>query len=474
MVPSWARVITVEPLLFLYMTALFIQAPATQQIILQKVCWETYGTTEACVSPLEGDRARVVQTRASTLFLLLSLATNIPAMITASLLGTWSDRSPCMRRLAMALPCFGAAMASALLMLVSSSPELSVYWTLAAACISSTLGGYVTILLSVMSYLATVTSPDERPCRMGVLEAMIFMGGTVGGLVEGAAVAHMGFLGAFSIQLACNLLATLYALLCIASPAQQRSSSEDERQPICSEESEDTGVRATLPPMSCLDGLTTWKVVFRKRGERGRLVMLLLLAVSLLNMACIVGDSQILVMFLQYPPLHFTNEQYGYFIGGRTFLVGMCLLVLFPLLLKLARGFSLAKWAMLIRVISFGLMACASVPWMVFLAAGLASVSGIPGAMIRAQTSRLATSSEQGAVFSAFASLETAFMLITSSVLSTLYPATLPYFPGFCFILLGGLGVIMLILLQWIDKESRFLPGAANSSPNHPVQRNVN
>ncbi|XP_078724425.1 proton-coupled folate transporter-like isoform X2 [Lampetra fluviatilis] len=289
MVPSWARVITVEPLLFLYMTALFIQAPATQQIILQKVCWETYGTTEACVSPLEGDRARVVQTRASTLFLLLSLATNIPAMITASLLGTWSDRSPCMRRLAMALPCFGAAMASALLMLVSSSPELSVYWTLAAACISSTLGGYVTILLSVMSYLATVTSPDERPCRMGVLEAMIFMGGTVGGLVEGAAVAHMGFLGAFSIQLACNLLATLYALLCIASPAQQRSSSEDERQPICSEESEDTGVRATLPPMSCLDGLTTWKVVFRKRGERGRLVMLLLLAVSLLNMACIVG-----------------------------------------------------------------------------------------------------------------------------------------------------------------------------------------
>ncbi|XP_032818910.1 proton-coupled folate transporter-like [Petromyzon marinus] len=472
MAPSWARVITVEPLLFLYMTALFIQAPATQQIILQKVCWETYGTTEACVSPLEGDQARVVQTGASTLFLLQSLATNIPAMITASLLGTWSDRSACMRRLAMTLPCFGAAMASALLMVVSSSPELSVYWTLAASCIASALGGYVTILLSVMSYLATVTSPDERPCRMGVLEAMIFMGGTVGGLVEGAAVAHMGFLGVFSIQLACNLLATLYALLCIASPAEQRSN-EDERQPICSEESEDTGVRATVPPMSCLDGLTTWKVVFRKRGERGRLVMLLLLAVSLLNMACIVGDSQILVMFLQYPPLHFTNEQYGYFSGGRTFLVGMCLLVLFPLLLKLARGFTLAKGAMLIRVISFGLMACASAPWMVFLAGGLASVSGIPGAMIRAQTSRLATRSEQGAVFSAFASLETAFMLVTSSVLNALYPATLPHFPGFCFILLGGLAVIMLILLQWIDKESRFLQGAT-SSPSHPVQRNVN
>uniref|UniRef100_S4RAX9 Zgc:174356 n=1 Tax=Petromyzon marinus TaxID=7757 RepID=S4RAX9_PETMA len=437
MAPSWARVITVEPLLFLYMTALFIQAPATQQIILQKECILVYSLTKLIadlVSAGYDGGQMVVQTGASTLFLLQSLATNIPAMITASLLGTWSDRSACMRRLAMTLPCFGAAMASALLMVVSSSPELSVYWTLAASCIASALGGYVTILLSVMSYLATVTSPDERPCRMGVLEAMIFMGGTVGGLVEGAAVAHMGFLGVFSIQLACNLLATLYALLCIASPAEQRSN-EDERQPICSEEG--------------LQLFMSVKVVFRKRGERGRLVMLLLLAVSLLNMACIVvtGDSQILVMFLQYPPLHFTNEQYGYFSGGRTFLVGMCLLVLFPLLLKLARGFTLAKGAMLIRVISFGLMACASAPWMVFLAGGLASVSGIPGAMIRAQTSRLATRSEQGAVFSAFASLETAFMLVTSSVLSALYPATLPHFPGFCFILLGGLAVIMLILL---------------------------
>ena len=88
--------------------------------------------------------------------------------------------------------------------------SLNVDFLLIGISLSGCFGGFATLLLSVFSYIADITDKGNRTLRVAILESMIFLGGTFGELIGGVLIDHSGFMVAFGLTVALNLLTLLY------------------------------------------------------------------------------------------------------------------------------------------------------------------------------------------------------------------------------------------------------------------------
>ena len=214
---AYLRKVTVEPVLFLYMFCLFMTFPILHQLAFQKICQENYGA-ERCrrlSGPnLTKSEENFVQSKTSKWILYQSVALTLPSIATSLILGSWSDQVG--RKVILLLPCGGSVLlyASHILNVVFFSANVN--YLLIGVFISGFFGGFATVLLGVFSYISDVTDKSNRTVRVAVLESMIFLGGTVGGLIGGVLVDHSGYVAAFGLALGMNVL-VIFHLGCFLS-----------------------------------------------------------------------------------------------------------------------------------------------------------------------------------------------------------------------------------------------------------------
>ena len=207
------RLITVEPVLFLFMLSVFLVTPLQEQLIYKKICHSKYNET-VCKNLKTDDRyvkeESYVQKQTSNWSMYLRVTTTIPSMLAAMILGPCSDKIG--RKFSLILPLIGTMLEAACLIL--NSYYLS--WDVSIMCIGGIIAGfsgsYATLLMAVFSYMADVSSEKSRTLRVALLESMIFLGGCVGELVGGVLVDHAGFFVAFSLAVGLYLLNLLYVI----------------------------------------------------------------------------------------------------------------------------------------------------------------------------------------------------------------------------------------------------------------------
>ncbi|XP_062378961.1 proton-coupled folate transporter [Sardina pilchardus] len=459
--PEWVeklgRVVTVEPVIFWFMTSTFIVSPAYQQLIINKICSELFQDQSICANlGQHHDEDKEVQRHSSTVVLLYLVVLSVVSVPPALLLGSWSDRVG--RRSVMVLPSALSMAAGAVLVCMHELPQMGVMWVLAAAAIVGLTGGHVSIFLSCFSYLADVTAgcPGEgrtRTVRMAVAESMIFVGGTLGFLMGGFLEKAYGLTAAFGAFMVCHVIIILYVLLWLRDPRPPPSSPVPQ-DAITKQDDDDA--EAAKPPGSQLFLVRYLKrtlySVFKKRPGQERQKLLFLILCSFLNNLVAVGESAILLLYLMYEPREFDTEMFGIFSSVKMLLLGGCLLGLFPLLLRCMGEMTLAKLSMVFRAASFILLAFSTNTWMVFLVAVLGAPAGINQAVIRSLSSAIVEPDEQGAMFSFTASAEATCFLFAAIIFSGLYPLTLPTFPGMPFIVMAGFCLIVLVLTQWVSE----------------------
>ncbi|XP_063080146.1 proton-coupled folate transporter isoform X2 [Engraulis encrasicolus] len=450
--PVWVselrQLVTVEPVIFWYMTSTFIVSPAYQQLIINKVCYELFDDKTICTDP-ERDHAddKELQERASVVLLLYMATLSLVSIPPALLLGSWSDSAG--RRSVMVLPSALSLAAGAVLIVVQQLPQVSVWWMLTTAVIVGMTGGHVSIFLSCFSYLADATADDRRSrtVRMAVAESMVFVGGMVGFLLGGFLEKEYGLTSAFGAYLACHVIIILYVALWLRAPrppvALASVTKEEGGEP---EDSTSSAGGSRLFLVTYLK--RTFHSVFKQRPGQERLKLLLLIVCSFLNNLIAAGESAILLLYLMYPPREFDTEMYGIYNSVRMLLLGSCLLGLFPLLLRCFSEMSLAKASMVFRAASNILMAFSNNTWMVFMVAVLGAPAGINQAVIRSLSSAIVEPDEQGAMFSFTASVEATCLLFAAVIFNGLYPLTLATFPGMPFIVMAAFCLIILILVQ--------------------------
>ncbi|KAF7704348.1 proton-coupled folate transporter isoform X1 [Silurus meridionalis] len=436
------RIVTVEPIIFFFMTSTFIMLPAYQHLVMDKVCQELYEDPSICAD--SGHRQnKEVESRSSYMLLLYTAMTSLISILPAMMLGSWSDRAG--RRSVMMLPFILSLLSGGVLLAVVLVQSLSVYWCLLGAAFIGLTGGHVSIFLSSFSYVAdiTVESSSSRTLRMAIAESMVFVGGMVGFLLGGFLEQEFGLVAAFGAYMACHVFAILYILLWLEDPKPSYSTLN-----LFSTENGGQESGASILKYARL----SFRAVLKRRPGQDRLKLHLLILCTFLNNMVAVGDNSVLLLYLMYEPREFTTATFGVFNSARMFLLGAALLGLFPLLMRCLKEMTLAKLSAVFRAASYVLLAFSTNTWMVCLVAVVGMPGGITQAVIRSLSSAIVGPDEQGAMFSFSASVEATCILISAIIFNGLYPLTLPTFPGMPFIIMATFSIIVLILMQWISE----------------------
>jgi PCFT/HCP family folate transporter-like MFS transporter 1/3 len=212
----WIKNITVEPVLLFYMLAIFMQYGIFQDLVYEKVCRTTFNVTvcENLHDAKYSECLDTVQNDASMWILSSSVSLALPSIMSANFLGSWGDRFG--RKLPLILPSVGGLL-SALVYVWMSLYNLSgpVWPIVIASGISGMFGGFVSCIMTVTSYVSSISSQSSRTARVALIEAMSFIGGTVGPFAGGGLLSISSHAVVFCCISTLHMLVIVYVLLCV-------------------------------------------------------------------------------------------------------------------------------------------------------------------------------------------------------------------------------------------------------------------
>ena len=212
--------ITVEPVTFCYACALILHAPLIQQYVYHRLS-EDYGipsntnvvesscgvytNTETDLTILR--KRKDVQSLTSFIYLGIILAAALPSFFMALLLGSWSDSVG--RKIVVLLPVIGALLDS-ICVLITMFTRGSLYFLFIGSFCNGLCGFFTTMILAVFSYMADMTSEEERALRLGILEAVAFTSGMISHISSGWWIHRLGFKAPYIFITILHLISLTY------------------------------------------------------------------------------------------------------------------------------------------------------------------------------------------------------------------------------------------------------------------------
>lgn len=424
--------VTVEPVLFLYMLGIFMLLPALQDLIYSKVCLETF-SKDVCddlYSSKNSEALDVVQSNSSHWVLGSTLALAFTSIITAQFLGSWSDTYG--RKIPMLLPPLGGVFASFVYIVLSvEMTEAPVSLILLASVIAGLGGGFTSCIMTCMSYVAQVSDTLARTVHVGILESMIYVGGTLGPLLGGWMQQAWGRSTTFTVIMAVNATIIVYIVMFV-------------RNILPRHPPEASWVKSGCSFHHLRRSAAT---VFKQRQEKRRTCLLWLLAAASLVMFCTAGEIDISYLYVKDKPIKWPFVKYTWYFSFKYGLGALALAVILPLCSR-APDMLLVVAGLISKIVGFVILALAWNDATVFSSAAVALLSSWPVSIIRAAMSKLVEPSEQGKLFAFVALLENSCTLLASGVFNSLYPATRHILHGFTFFMAAVLLLIVVLIVS--------------------------
>ena len=322
------KIITIEPVLFLYMFATYLYFPLLQQYLLwrfgnEKLQNTSFSTNEShyCISEdylknFTGSNKTysIVQRQANDLVFYSSLLSSLPSALAAMVFGPLSDRIG--RKPIIIVVAAGAAL-QALGIIAVIHFELNIYYLMIPSAINGFTGGFASILAMCFTYIADVSTLKHRTWRIGIVESMIFAGGL---LAEGAGgywleELHCYFEPPMWLYVGCQGLIIVYVLLYLPE-----SLTQDERLE-----------KAQRSPRGFQKLVRSFKIFFCGVQEYSvwRLwAALVAMSIIVINL---VGSQLIAVFFQNSDPLHWGPRLIGLYGSVTQTSHGLGLIVFLPL-----------------------------------------------------------------------------------------------------------------------------------------------
>lgn len=456
------RLLTVEIIILLYGSGILLEIPVIQQYLYHKAREELQLTaaneTDTVCNPsnvnsseYSTDQIRVQQ-KASRYILLFNIALTVPAMLTACFLGAWSDKRG--RKGPLVVASIGSSLAS-LIILLAIHWELPIYVFMIASGMAGLSGYYPTVTLAILAYVADTSKPESRALKLGILEAITFICGTIVQFSSGLWIKNYGYDSVYMVILTVHLLNLLYVVIFLP-------------------ESLPTELKQNTAICSC-DSLKPIVLVYiRKRVGRWVLFSLLICAVLVYLTSFVV--QALLVLYCKKAPLCWGESLIGYFSGTLLFskAVGAIVGILLCSWLGIS-NFGATQLGVLFLMASLVMIGFSRTKLEMFLATVLGFFSGVPQPCIRAEMSRLVTKEEQGALFAILASLESLSNFSSQLIFNPLYTWTVTklkgeFVGGITFFINAGLLLIPMILTGIIQchrpkKRKEFPPLLDNENP---------
>ncbi|XP_014666228.1 PREDICTED: proton-coupled folate transporter-like [Priapulus caudatus] len=402
---KYAGMITVEPVLFLYMLGLCLYYPVFQAFTYEKICLATYdqnatvceaiinrkdvnasvslNLTEEQLDTMENE----VQTHSSYWTMYFNIASTVPSIFICIYMGSWSDSFG--RKPAMLAPCIGQFLLVVSVLFSLYYKNSWIGYILIGVFLSGFSGQYAALLMSVFSYLADVTDVKSRSVRVAILEAMVPFGSALGVGFGGYLKDHTNYVTVFSIVASLYVLCGLYVVLVVKDrhvPSPQEP--VDQQGGFCEKMCHIEHVRQCL------------QTTFKRRPHNHRVYIILLNLIMFVQVIIFAGIVDVIWLFFK-KVLSWTPSEFGYFSATHAILVMLALLILMPVLKQLMKihDIAIAIMSSFFRMASLLLLAFTTNAWMAYVSVVINIPAALTPAVIRSVLSKLVASDEQGKMF---------------------------------------------------------------------------
>ncbi|CAL1294148.1 unnamed protein product [Larinioides sclopetarius] len=438
------KLITVEPILFLYMMVIFMETNALQELIYIKSCITLKNPVNISDCSYEmKDNQTDATNLATEWYKYNNTCLFLFTFISTFYVGSWSDRLG--RKLPMLIPPIGTVIAACINAVLSYFIKIHMVYFFITAFISGITFGYVGIIATSFGYISDFTLEQSRTKRIVILESMIFIGCTIGMKIAGLFLKHVHY------ERELNNFVMLYifeAIICTAITVYIifRIPSYSLQEPIsCS---------SLFSLRHVGDSLRT---IFRSR-EEGKRTKIILILITL----CLIYMGNVVQFTLGYyflKTIKWDFDKYTNLYSVQFAVEAIALICIFPLLYRFpwVPDHCIGMLGLLSRFAGFtvfGLSALAThSDYMVYSCILLFIFSEFPVPALRSILSKTVDSDENGRIFAFTTVLQNLCFLLSSFVLMTLF--TESSFKGLSFEVAAGLQGIAFFILLYLYLTSR-------------------
>ncbi|KAL3873873.1 hypothetical protein ACJMK2_036956 [Sinanodonta woodiana] len=365
--------ITVEPLMFLYMFTTFFNLLTLQDLVFQKVCnakYDNYTCSHlhnASYKTVEDE----VQKASSRWILYFNVAMGVPSLfVLLFFMGPVADRVS--RKFPLIIPLLGTLLSTVNSLVNSVFMSAPIGFLLIGSAINGVTGGYLAMIMAVFSYISHISSPEYKTIKLGITEAMTFLSGALGTLLSGVILDHTSFVFVFGLLTGILLLALVYTIVWV-----------DDIKPVRDPQHEPVYLRAFV-----IDSVKeTWVFIYLtwKNSKRVMSYIAVSCVVIMLLMVVLVGQADIMLLYTKYEPFEWSQTTLGMFNAVETFLRGLAVLTVLPILKRIfhQRDTVLALIGIISKVFSLLLIGIGKYTSILFLGAIVGIFQGFPSAALR-------------------------------------------------------------------------------------------
>ncbi|XP_060663726.1 probable peptidoglycan muropeptide transporter SLC46 [Drosophila nasuta] len=440
-----ANNITVEPILAAYIMPSVLSNLATQNLNLEKACRVNmaYGD-EICDALTRRQTANYTLEEETVQQMVARMAawkTVIQSLFPCLLIlfwGSWSDRHR-RRKPCILIPVVGEFLGVVGLMLCvyfENAPMEAA--ALTEAIFPSLSGGWFTMLMGVFSYIADITTEEERTLRIGILNVCFSVGVPIGMAFSGVLLKQIGFYGVFSISAAFYVLAFVYGFFFLEEPVARPEKTAPQKSLLADFFDKEHVVQ-------------TFRVAFKKGENQRRQRVILLMIVVMVIIGPLHGEMAVTYLFTRFR-FNWSEVEFSFFSTYAMFtgLIGVifCVGILSH---KLEIDDALVGvLSSTSKILSSFVYAFATLPWHMYLGGLVEIFNGTAFIAMRSIATKLVSKDELGKVNSLFGVAEALMPMVFAPMYTTLYAATLKVLPGAFFLLGGGLTMFSVGIFLWM------------------------
>ncbi|CAK1544116.1 unnamed protein product [Leptosia nina] len=454
--------ITVEPILAGYVMPSVLSALATQNLYLEKACRVNLAFDHhVCDALTRRETANYTMEEEAVQTLVASVAgwkTVLQSFLPCGILiflGAYSDRVG-QRKFCMLLPIIGEFLTSmGLIFNTYFFYELPVEVAAVTEAIFPALtGGWFTMFMGVFSYIADVTTEEQRTLRIGIVNLFYSLGVPVGAALSGILVRKIGLYGVFSLSASLYVLSFLYAFLRIKE-VKRIDLNEKPAKNSCE------WLRDFFDTRYVKD---TFMVAFKNGPNRRRLRVIMLVIVLCVVIGPIYGEMSVMYLFTRYR-FNWNEVDFSMFstyamctsLVGTLFSVGV-----FSHILKFDDAI-IGVISCTSKILSGFMYAFATKTWHIYIAPLIEIFNGTSFIAMRSMVSKLVDKDELGKVNSFFGVAEAMMPLVYAPMYTSVYTATIKTFPGAFFLLGGGLTVPAVLIFLWLYLANKKFVATTNA-----------
>ncbi|GAB0092395.1 MFS transporter superfamily [Sergentomyia squamirostris] len=439
---------TVEPLLALYIMPSILSGLATQNLNLEKACRVNldYGDT-VCDALLRRDTANYTQEEQMVQQIVAKMAgwkTVLQSALPCLLIlfwGSWSDRHG-RRKPCMLIPIVGELLAAIGLILCTYYEWLPMEASgVAESLFPGLTGGWFTQLMGTFSYIADITTEENRTLRIGIVNLCVSLGFPFGMALSGILLKQIGFYGVFSISAAMYVLALYYGMYCLKEPRRE------EKKIKAIKGSEQNALVDFFDKQHVME---TFTVAFRGKN-RSRVLMLIVVVMVVIGP--MHGEMSVFYLFTRYR-FNWSEVEFSFFstYGMVIHFIGTSLSVgIFSRLLQLDDAL-IGVISCMSKILSSFVYAFAVTEWQLYLGPVVEFLNGTSFIAMRSIASKLVTRDELGKLNSLIGVAEALMPLVYAPMYTSVYAATMKSFPGAFFLLGGGLTFPAVVIFCYMYK----------------------